>query len=106
MKSRKQPSAAQEIASAPHDPNDLECFTAARDLLKQHRIHTRDILNGKDFLFSGPVEALHTTLKKLLEIEHRTNRFLQFDYAQVDKYFLLRIVGSKRHQGDIVAYFD
>jgi hypothetical protein len=106
MKSRKQPSAAQEVASAPHDPEDLECFTAARALLKQHRIHTRDILNGKDFLFSGPAEEVHAALKKLLEIEHRTNRFLQFDYAQIDKYFLLRIVGSKRHQDIIAAYFD
>ena len=106
MKSRKRPSQMQDVSSAPLDPEDLERFTAARTLLKKHRIHTREILNGKDFLFSGPVETLHNSLKELLEIEHRTNRFLQFDYAQIDEYFLLRIVGSERHQDTITTYFD
>ena len=106
MKSRKRQSQPQDVGSAPLDPRDLERFTAARTLLKQHRIHTRDILNGKDFLFSGPAEALHAALKELLEIEHRTSRFLQFDYAQIDEYFLLRIVGSERYRESIVTYFD
>ena len=106
MKSRKRSSQIQDVSSAPLDPKDLERFTAARTLLQEHRIHTREILNGKDFLFSGPVETLHASLKELLEIEHRTNRFLQFDYAQIDEYFLLRIVGSERYQDTITTYFD
>ncbi len=106
MKSRKRATATQEVSLTPHDPKDLERFAAARALLRAHRIHTRDILNGKDFLFSGPIEKLHDALKELLEIEHRTNRFLQFDYAQIDEYFLLRIVGSKRYQDIIATYFD
>jgi len=106
MKSRKRPSLTPEISSAPYDPKDLERFNAARELLRQHRIHTRDIVNGKDFLFSGPIEVLHTALKELLEIEHRASRFLQFDYAQVNEYFLLRITGSRRHQETIATYFD
>ena len=106
MKSRKRTPTSQDVSSAPHDPKDLERFAAARALLKEHRVHTRDTSNGKDFLFSGPAEKLHAALRELLEIEHRTNRFLLFDYAQIDEYFLLRIVGSKRYQETIATYFD
>ena len=106
MKSRKRASNPQQVSPPPHDAKDLERFAAARTLLKEHRIHTRDILNGKDFLFSGPAEELHGAMKELLEIDHRTNRFLLFDYAQIDEYFLLRIVGSKRYQDTIATYFD
>jgi hypothetical protein len=88
------------------DERDGERFAAARTLLQRHRVHTRDILNGKDFLFSGSAEAVLAALKDLVDIEHRRRRFLQFDYVQIEDYFLLRVVGSSKHQDVIAAYFD
>lgn len=96
----------QEVVATLHDQKDVERFTAARQRLKQHLIHTRDLLNGKDFLFSGPTEEIHQALKNLVQIEQRSSRFLQFDYAQIEEYFLLRVGGLPEHSSIIESYFD
>jgi hypothetical protein len=94
------------VVASLRDQREIERFTAARQTLKQYLVHTRDILNGKDFLFSGPADELHEALKNLVEIEHRCSRFLQFDYAQIEEYFLLRIGGLPEHSHIIEAYFE
>ncbi len=81
-------------------------FTNAQALLKRHLVHTRDIPNGKDFLFLGPETELHDALKLITEIEHNSSRSLHIDFAQVDQYFLLRVVGLKKDQRIIVTYFE
>jgi hypothetical protein len=106
MKPRRRSSQSGLARAVLDDVRDGERFTTARSLLQRHRVHTRDILNGKDFLFAGPVEVVLPALKELVDIEHRQRRFLQFDYAQIEDYFLLRIVGSSKHQGVIATYFD
>jgi len=87
-------------------PEEVVRFAEACQLLKRHLVHTREILNGKDFLFSGPSQELHTALKSLVEIEHRCSRFLQFDYVQIDEYFLLRAAGIEKHLPIIESYFE
>ncbi|MGH9425817.1 MAG: hypothetical protein ACRD2L_05855 [Terriglobia bacterium] len=106
MKSGRRASHTDHVVSSLRDPKEIERFTAARQKLKQHLVHTREILNGKDFLFSGPVDELHGALKDLVEIEHRCSRFLQFDYAQIEEYFLLRIGGLPEHSHIIESYFE
>ncbi len=105
MKSGRR-SHSEEVVSTLPDVKDRERFTNARLVLKQHLVHTREVSNGKDYLFSGPEESLHTALKDLRDLEHRCSRFLQFDYAQVEDYFLLRIVGLSQHQTLIETYFE
>ncbi len=97
---------AEEILTSLHDPGEIDRFTSARSVLKQHLILKREILNGRDFLFSGPADEVHRALKNLLIIEHKAGRFLEFDYAEVDEIYLLRIVGEACHQDVIDTYFD
>jgi len=106
MKSGRQSSHMEEIVSVLKNSEKVERFTAARQLLQGHLIHRRDIPNGKDFLFSGPSEELHQALKTLVAIEHEASRFLQFNYVQIDDYFLLRVVASTSFQDVIDSYFD
>ena len=81
-------------------------FTAAQALLKRHLVHTREIPNGKDFLFLGPQEELHNALKLVVEVEHASGRPLHFNYVEVDQYFLLRVSGPEAEQQIIAAYFE
>ena len=102
--------------SASHSPKDERVgtlrdtpttrqFIDARDLLKRYLVHTREILNGKDYLFLGPKTELHNALKLIVDVEHGNSRFLHVDFAQVDEYFLLRVVGSEANQQLISEYF-
>jgi hypothetical protein len=97
---------AEEVAVSLGDRKALERFTVARAFLQQHLVVKRDIPNGRDFLFTGPERDLQSALKDLVEIEHLASRFLQFDYAQIDEYFLLRVVAGEDYQATIDAYFD
>jgi hypothetical protein len=106
MKSGRRSSHTDQVVSSLSDQKDVARFTEARVKLKKHLVHTREIPNGKDFLFSGQAEELHGALKNLVEIEHRCSRFLQFDYAQIEEYFLLRIVGLVEHHQIIESYFE
>lgn len=106
MNATRKVSHAQEILTTLHDPTDIDRFTSARDFLTQHLIHKREILNGRDFIFSGPCEEIHSALKNLIEIEHKAGRFLEFDFAKIDEIFLLRVVGEECHQDIIDTYFE
>ena len=106
MNATKKLSHAEEILTSLHDPEEIDRFTSARGLLKKHLILKRDILNGKDFLFSGAHEEVHRALRNLIIIEHKAGRFLEFDYAEIDDIFLLRVVGEACHQDIIDTYFD
>ena len=106
MTSARRPSHTEDIISSLRDKRDIERFTAARVLLQRHLVLKRDILHGKDFLFSGSSAEIHGALKNLVGIEHQSSRFLQFDYTRIDDYFLLRIVGESKFQQTIDSYFD
>ena len=97
---------ADEIAFSLGDRTAVERFHNARRLLQQHLVVKREIPNGKDFLFTGPREQLQQALKDLVEIEHRASRFLLFDYAPVEDYFLLRVIAGSEHQETIDTYFE
>lgn len=106
MSSGSRRSHAEEVVSALSSQQERERFTQARVLLKAHLVHKREVPNGRDFLFSGPGDLLHPALKDLRDLEARCSRFLEFDYARIDEYFLLRIVALPAHQAVIASYFD
>jgi hypothetical protein len=86
--------------------------TEARDFrdalvrLRKYLIHRRDLLNGKDFLFSGPTEEIHAALARLVETEHVHSHGLHCDYTQIDDFFLLRVLGPPERQVEIESYFE
>ena len=94
-----------EVLSAVRDPQVSERFMRVRETLKEHLVYTREILNGKDFVFSGSEKVIHLALHDLVAIEHQVGRFLQFDYAKVDEFYLLRIVGTEAYRDAIETYF-
>lgn len=106
MTSRQHNRHIDAVIAALEQEHDRERFTEARSLLKQYLIHTREIPNGRDFLFAAPTEPLLDALRDLRTLEYRCSRFLLFDYAQIDEYFLLRIVGQPEHQPVIESYFE
>jgi hypothetical protein len=95
-----------EVVVTPRDEETVRRLTEVRALLKRYLVHTREILNGKDFLFLGPKDVLHEALRFLVEVEHRGNRFIHVDFAQVDEYFLLRVIGSGVDQQALSGYFE
>ncbi len=94
------------VLSAIHDPQATERFMRARQTLQEHLVYTREILNGKDFVFSGPENLIHLALHDLVAVEHQVDRFLLFDYAKVDEFYLLRIVGTGAYKDAIESYFE
>ncbi len=103
---RSRSSHIDEVLSSVRDPQESGRFLRARQVLQEHLVYTREILNGKDFVFSGADEIVHQALRDLVAIEHQVGRFLQFDYARIDDYYLLRIVGTEAYKDAIDAYFD
>jgi hypothetical protein len=97
---------AEQVVSALRNQEERDRFTRSRQALKQHLIHKREVPNGRDFLFLGPAEELHEALRSLRDLESHCTRFLEFDYAQIEGYFLLRIVGLPQYLETIDAYFD
>jgi hypothetical protein len=87
------------------DPEERDRYVRAWQILEDHHVITRDLPNGRDFLFDGPPELLCTALRELVSIEHRHEKSLLFDFVQIDRYFLLRIVGIHEEQTGIVEYF-
>jgi len=84
---------------------DTSAFKAAKELLARHLVHTREVANGRDFLFSGPKEELHQALRCLVDFEHRHGAGMQLDFAEIEDYFLLRVSGGPQLQESISTYF-
>ncbi len=95
-----------EVVSALQDKAERERYVNAVRILKEHLIHKREIPNGRDFLFAAGDGSLHDALKDLRGLEQQASRFLQFDYAEIEGYFLLRIIGRADHQSIIDSYFE
>jgi len=104
---RGQRTHTDEIIANLSDRREVEAFTGAWRVLAENLVHTREIPNGRDFLFAGDSEKLRDALKKLSEIEQKQrHQPLHLDYAMVDEYFLLRITGTQRHGDVIRGYFE
>ncbi len=97
---------AEDVLSGLKNRSEVESFTAARIVLLQYLIHTREIPNGCDFLFSGPANEIHGALRTLVDVERMHGSFLSLDYARVDEYFLLRVTGSGQYGEMIRGYFE
>lgn len=95
-----------EVVASLRDKQVIQQFLNAQALLKRHLVHTRQILNGKDFLFLGPRDELHDALKLIVNVEHEYSRFIHIDFVQVDEYFLFRIIGSEADQQLVSGYFE
>jgi hypothetical protein len=96
----------EEVLSSVGDPQASARFIEARQVLQEHLVCTREVLNGKDFVFSGPEKVIRVALHNLVDVEHRVGRFMLFDYAKVDEYYLLRIVGTEAYKDAIDTYFS
>jgi hypothetical protein len=95
----------EEVVASLRDKQVIQRFLDAQALLKRHLVHTRQIPNGRDFLFLGPEGELHDALKLIVKVEHDYSRFSHVDFVQVDEYFLFRIVGSEADQQLVSGYF-
>ena len=87
-------------------PDSSDRLKQVKASLKQYLVHTRELLNGCDYLFSGPESEIHTILSHLVKAERRPIHDIQFNYVKVENYFLLRMMGSEKHQREIRAFFD
>ena len=96
----------EEVVASLRDKQAIQQFLDAQALLKHHLVHTRQILNGKDFLFLGPGTELHDALRLMVKVEHEYSRFIHIDFVRVDEYFLLRVVGSEEDQQVVSGYFE
>ncbi len=96
----------QELLSKLSNPQDADRFLSAIAVLRPRLIHTREIPNGLDFLFSGPEKEIHAALRSLTEIEPRGGCNLRLDYVRIETYFLLRVLGSQECQDLIRSYFS
>ncbi len=97
---------AEEILASLGDRRAAERFSAALGFLRGHLVVKREVFNGRDFLFAGPAAEIRAALKEIVDLEHRVSRFMQFDFVQIDDYFLLRVVGAEKYQTAIDGYFD
>jgi hypothetical protein len=95
-----------EAVGTPRDKETMQTFAGARRLLKKHLVHTREVPNGRDFLFLGPNVELHDALRLVIDVEQKNRRFIHFDFARVDEYFLLRVLGTEADQVHITGYFE
>jgi len=77
-----------------------------RSKLQRWIVHTRDVANGKDFLFSGPESQIRSHLKSLIAEEKMRSSDLTLTYVHLDEYVLLRITGPPSSQSTIDKYFE
>jgi hypothetical protein len=96
----------EELAATLANPADVDRFMVALQVLRRHLVHTREVPNGLDFLFSGPENDLHIALRTLTEIERHGKCGLHIDYVRIEAFFLLRILGSAECQDQILSFFD
>jgi hypothetical protein len=96
----------ETLLAALGDSDDAKRFTAARSLLRRQLVMARETPIGRDYLFAGGQDDLRRALKDLVAVEHRLSRMLQFDYAPLSGYFLLRIVGAEDQRSEIAHYFE
>lgn len=96
----------EELAATLANRADIDRLIGALQVLRPHLVHTREVPNGLDFLFSGPEEDLHAALRTLTEIERHGKCGLHIDYVRIDAFFLLRILGSPECQDQILSFFD
>jgi hypothetical protein len=106
MNAQKGRSHADDVIASLRGTETAAKFTAARTLLRRHLIHTREIPNGKDFLFLGPKTELHDALRVIVDVEQAGGKRLHFNYAELVGYFLLRVSGSEADQENITGYFE
>lgn len=78
----------------------------SKQILRRYLLHTREVPNGKDFLFSGPPDVLLDTLRTLVIEEHARQRGLRLDFAAIGAIFLLRVTGGPEEQGEIGRYLE
>ena len=74
--------------------------------LREWIVHTRDVANGKDYLFSGPEQEIRNHLKSLISAEKMRSADLMLTYVHLDEYVLLRITGPPSAQSTIGKYFE
>ncbi len=95
-----------ELVSSLADQGEQERFMKALNTLGPHVVHKREVSNGKDFLFGDTSESLHDALKDLVSLEHHVHHKVQFNYARLENFFLLRITGKTDTQPLIDTFFE
>lgn len=106
MKERKRGASKGDRVETSFERGKSAQYDEVRGLLRKYLVHTREILNGKDFLFLGPRNVLHEALARIVDFEHGKKRFTYVDFAEIEEYFLLRVVGQETDQHHISGYFE
>jgi len=76
-----------------------------RKVLGGYLVHVRPIPNGRDFLFSGPMDTVENAARALAEKEISAGANFQIDMARLGEVFLLRLRGPRGSGGKIRDYF-
>jgi hypothetical protein len=98
---------SDELVARLSDRSEAVAYAHARRILANNLVHTREIPNGRDFLFAGNVSELRDALRTLVEIEQAIpSQPLHLDYVLIDEYFLLRITGTHHYSEVIRTYFE
>jgi hypothetical protein len=88
------------------ESDEARRFRSARTILRETLVMTRDTPIGRDYLFAGSPGDIRDALRAIIAIEHRHDCGLHLDYALVEDYVLLRIVGGEELREVILGYFD
>jgi hypothetical protein len=78
----------------PRTPEDTTRVCDLLAALKPHLVHTREVLDGVDFLFAGPEQEILAALRSLSAMEHELTPRPRVDYARLEGIILLRVYGS------------
>ena len=95
-----------DIVSSLPDQSEKERFMKALNALGPHVVHKREVSNGRDYLFESGSQPLHDALKELVSLEHCVGNSVQFNYARLEDFLLLRITGKNEIQPLIDAFFE
>ncbi len=95
-----------DIVSSLSDQSEKERFMKALNTLGPHVVHKREVSNGKDYLFDSASESLQEALRDLVSLEQRVGHTVQFNYARLEDFLLLRITGRTETQPLIDAFFE
>jgi len=75
-------------------PEDERRIVAIFGVLKPRLVHTREVLDGVDFLFSGPEDEVLEALRGIAALEQGKDPLPRVDFVRLEGYVLLRVYGS------------
>jgi hypothetical protein len=81
-------------ATRPWTREETQRICDVLESLKPHLVHTREVLDGMDFLFAGPQTDILAALRSLAALEQEGGTGARVDYARLEDFILLRVYGT------------